>query len=69
MKKKNGYEKVRDFPNSGFLDNLCVFMLLSELWVSKEEILSTKLNEDWAVGKRRVPGGNFTGGLIISGNS
>mgnify|MGYP006951395294 CR=1 FL=1 len=44
--EKYGYEEVRDFPNSGFLDNLYVFMLLSELWVSKEEILSTKLNED-----------------------
>ena len=31
--------------------------------------IRTKLKEDWAVGKERGPGGNCTGGLIISENS
>lgn len=50
-------KKAREFPNSGLWTVWCVFILLNELWVNKEEVLD-KLGKIFrrigTVGKGRV---------------
>ena len=65
-------KKAREFPNSGFLDSVVCVQTLK--WIMGQRGRSIrqireKFQKDRTVGKGRVPSGNCTDGLIISGIS
>lgn len=57
--EKLDVKRVRGFPNSDFLDNVCVFLLWRELWGRKEERASKLEQSVKRSGQRREKGGSW----------
>ena len=63
--EKLDVKRGRGFPNSDFLDEVCVFLLWCELWGRKEDRASELEQSVKRRGQRREKGGFLVGIALV----